>query len=398
MSRIWKRVPQTVRPRSSGRVPVLLCVLVFCLTATTVYRWGRLHWTPVDPNPTYTATAYVVPRGASEDARLPMRHTDGSAKRAAECANALAERYVADRRDEWKHQTEGPYLLAREAADKAQRERAQNTTRLEAFRRQLAEAETAAKARLAARPQVAPLPPMIDNPQWLALDRQLTKLEQRRDEMLVSRTALHPAVQDIGTRILGVQGQLAATPRQIPQGRADVPALPGNQSIAAGVDSQTAIIARADQEKLDALTLAAEKSAQACDDAELAVKKALREQEAGPEFTIESARIVENPPPVDYGWRRLVWTTLLTSILMTFGVGAMSAGAMIEPAAATVAEVQADAGVAMAGMIPADYPLPDVIALSRRQSLLRRAFVALGLILVVVCPMLAIWGVTGISS
>jgi hypothetical protein len=84
--------------------------------------------------------------------------------------------------------------------------------------------------------------------------------------------------------------------------------------------------------------------------------------------------------------------------LMTFGVGAMSAGAMIEPAAATVAEVQADAGVAMAGMIPADYPLPDVIALSRRQSLLRRAFVALGLILVVVCPMLAIWGVTGISS
>ena len=415
MSRIWKHVPQTVRPRSTGRTTVLVCVLVFSLTATAVYRWGRLSWTPVDSNPTYTATAYVIPRGASEEARIPMRHTDANAQRAAEYANSLADRYVRDRRAEWTHQNEGPYLLAREAADKAQREHAQNTARLETFRRQLAEAaeaaEAAAKARLAARPQRPQLSPMIDNPQWLALDRQLSELQQRHDDMLVSRTPLHPAVQDLGTRIAGVKYQLASTPRQIPrdrqipQGYGDATepseaALSANNAMASGgADAQTTqLVARADQEKLESLTIVAEKSSQTCDDAQSAVKRALQEQEGGPQFTIEYAQVVENPPQVDYGWRRLMWATLLTSVLTAFGVGSLSLGATIEPPVASIAQVQADTGVALVGTIPANDPVPDPIAISRRQSLLRHVFVTIGLILIAVCSALAIWGVVGIAS
>ena len=226
---------------------------------------------------------------------------------------------MGDRRAEWKRQTEGPYLLAREAADKAQREHAQDVTRLETFRRQLDEAaEAAAKARSANRPAKPQLSAMIDNPQWLALDRQLGELQQRRDEMLVSRTPAHPAVQDLDTRITGLKDQLAATTRQIPRGHADEtgpadPALSAGSSTAiGGADSPTTqLLARADQEKLESLKLAAEKSGQACDDAESAVKKTLQQQEAGPQFTIEAAQFVENPLPVDYGWRRLMATTLL---------------------------------------------------------------------------------------
>ena len=313
----------------------MLCLLVFAATATSVYRWGGLYWTPVDPRPTFTATAYVVPMGASAEARLPMQHTDSSSQSAVESANSLADRYVDDLRAEWKRRTEGPYLLAREAADKAQREHAQDVTRLETFRRQLDEAAAAAaKARLANRPAKPQPAAMIDNPQWLALDRQLGELQQRRDEMLVSRTPVHPAVQDLDTRITGLKDQLAATTRQIPRGRADEPgsadpALSAGSSTAiGGADSPaTQLLARADQEKLESLGLAAEKSGQACDDAESAVKKTLQQQEAGPQFTIEAAQVVENPPPVDYGWRRLMATTLLSALLMAFGVGSLSMGA-----------------------------------------------------------------------
>jgi hypothetical protein len=148
---------------------------------------------------------------------------------------------------------------------------------------------------------------------------------------------------------------------------------------------------------LDGLTVAVEKSGQALNDAESAAKKALQEQEAGPQFTIERAQLAENPLPVDYGWRRLMWTTLVSGVLMAFGVGSMSVGAAIEPPVATIAEVQAETRVPVVGMIPTDDPLPDPTAIRSRQSLLRRVFLTIGWILIIVCPVLAVWGVIGIS-
>ena len=62
----------------------------------------------------------------------------------------------------------------------------------------------------AAKPQAAAeqsekTPPMIDNPQWLDLDRQRAALQRRHDDLLVDRTVLHPAVQDVAVRIEELQ-------------------------------------------------------------------------------------------------------------------------------------------------------------------------------------------------
>ena len=302
MSRIRKRGPQTVRPRACGGAPVGFCLLMFGLTAVVVYRWGHKNWTPVDPRPTYTATACVISRPASAsanaaaanaEARIPMRFTDGDPQRAAQSANEAAERYVRDRRAEWKRCTDGPCLLAHETATKTQRERVENTARLETFRRQLAEA---AEARAAAE-RNKPLPPlMVDNPQWLDLDRQLAAMQQRHDQLLVDRTPFHPAVRELAERIEGVRDQLAATPRQIPDTKP--------RPVAAPVIPDTPAISPADQATLDALTAAVERSRQACEEAASVEKKALEEQQTGPQFAVEKAQVVENRPLPDYGWRR----------------------------------------------------------------------------------------------
>ena len=412
MSKLLKRVPHTVRPRSSGGVPVVLCLLLFGLTATVVYRWGHERWTPVNPHATYTATAYVVPclrsaalveaapLAAGAEARIPMCHTDGDPQRAVAAANASAERYVRDRLAEWKRCTEGPRLIAHEATEKAQREHAQTTARLETFRRQLAEAaQAAARARLTAQPPSPSPPPLVDNPQWLDLDRQLAELQRRYDGLLVDRTPLHPAVRDLASRIAGVKDQLATTPRQVPdtKPRPAVASLPDTKPQPAVAPlTPDALITTADQETLAELTAAVEKSRQACEEAESAENRALQEQKAGPQFTIDRAQAVEHRPPPDYGWRRLMWTTLMTGVLMAFGVGSVSAGANIEPPAASIEEVRIDADVPVVGMIPADDPLPDPVATSRRQSRIRRTLIAIGLLLIAAGPVLAIWGVLGI--
>ena len=115
-----------------------------------------------------------------------------------------------------------------------------------------------------------------------------------------------------------------------------------------------------------------ETARRACKDAEAAEKQALAQQQAGPQYAVVYAQAVEIPPTPDYGWRRLMWTTLVAGVLMAFGVGSVSTGASIEPPVGSVAQVQAAAIAPVVGTIPADDPVPDPAKLSRRQSRLRR--------------------------
>ena len=91
MSRIWKRVPKTVRPRSSGRAR-LCCVAGLRRDRGERLPLGRLVLDARRSRPTFTATAYVVRMGAGAEARIPMRHTDSSSQSAVESANSLADR------------------------------------------------------------------------------------------------------------------------------------------------------------------------------------------------------------------------------------------------------------------------------------------------------------------
>ena len=132
--RLLKR--QTVRPRSSVRIPVLVCALIFAVTAVVVNRWGRERWVPVSRQTTYTATAHAVETATG--VRTPFTVTDVDPRRAKESAGVLAERYAAHRVAEWRRNAEDKCQKARDAAEKARQECRENAARLAAFERQRA--------------------------------------------------------------------------------------------------------------------------------------------------------------------------------------------------------------------------------------------------------------------
>ena len=125
-------VPAGVRHDGDGRVSAV-----------------RDRWRPTTTaRPTYTATAYVLERsqkaahadrGAGET-RVPVAFTTDDPRLAAKTANALADRYAANRRAEWQAATAGPCLKARQAADQSRQDYSESTARLARFERQLQEA------------------------------------------------------------------------------------------------------------------------------------------------------------------------------------------------------------------------------------------------------------------
>ena len=161
---------------------------------------------------------------------------------------------------------------------------------------------------------------MIDNPQWLELQRRLAEFRQCRQQLLTDRTPLHPAVEEIDVRIADAEKQLTTTQRQIPnpqaRNRADLPATDKRIEEAAAVahaDRRAAErVANENQQKLRDLAAAVERRAQARDAAELAETRAVRRQQAGPQLVVEYAKVVQDPPVqdpqiADYGWRP-IWS------------------------------------------------------------------------------------------
>jgi hypothetical protein len=251
-------------------------------------------------------------------------------------------------------------------------------------------AEAAAKQQAAARIQEKPKQqPPVENPAWLELDRKLAKLKQSRDRLLVDRTPIHPAVREVADSIEEVQRQMAAVPRQIPNSKPQ-----NTEKVDPNAKKAADLLAKENQRKLNELTVAEERTRQAMEKAALGEQKAVQESQNEPQFAVEPVRIEIPPYQVDRGWQRLLWTTLMASVLMTLGVGSVSMGAGIEPPASKLAEVQADLDVPIVGVIPSSDPLPtaDVI---ERQWRIRRASIAIGLLLMVVCPVVAFLGVAG---
>jgi hypothetical protein len=415
LSEFWRQSPQTVRPRSYGKVPFWLCLAAFCITAVVVYQWGRDRWRPTRIEPMYTATAYVVERphkaattDRAEDAydqrsppydvcdtRLPFVFTADGPRQAAETANALADRYATNRHAQWQTEIEGPCLKARHAAEEARQDYSERTARLAQFERQLREAANAAAR---PKPMIEPAPPvpppMIDNPQWRQRQLKLAELRRQREQLLVNRTPAHPAVQRIDLRIDEAEEALAAIPRQIPNPHADD--RPSKAATVARADNQAAErIAQENQQKLHDFAVAVEKARQARDVAERAEKQAIQRQQAEPQLVVEYAKVVQDPLLVDYGWRRLMWSTLAASALMAFGIGGVWLGATIEPAVSSIGQVEAALRGPIIGTIPAQDPMSDSDT-PERQASLRRAAITIGLLLMAACPVAAVWGIAGL--
>ncbi|MBU4273032.1 MAG: hypothetical protein KKE86_05550 [Planctomycetes bacterium] len=401
----WIHPQQTVRPRSNGKVPVLLCLFVAGMTALVVYRWGHEKWLPVRAKPTYTATAYIVEHpgdvlggtaapgrvqgvaqpGAAVPHRVPFVNTDADPQRAREAADSMAELYVGDRRKEWRSRVEGQRIEARRSVEQARREHDESVARLEAFEQKLRYADAKQPS---ATTDVKSRPSMVTNPRWLELERQSVALIKRRKELLDDRTHLHPAVREVSDKIVELERRMADIPREIPDSQAEAEIEASRRRVAERLEKEY-------QRRLAELTAAVEQTKKTCEEAELAERRAMQWMQSGPQYSVEHARLVENPPPVDYGWRRLMWTTLAAGLMMAFGAGSLSLGAGIEPPVATAAEVRAKTGKSIIGTIPADDPTPDAAEIGRQRRI-RRTTIVLGLLLMVACPAVAIWGVLGI--
>ncbi len=440
MFRFWSRGSQTVRPRSSGKVPLLPCLLIFCLTAITVYRWGdeRRHNRPVNLGttysvPTYTARAYVlekvvVPDAAAEPrittTRTPITSTDADSRRAVEMANTLAERYVGNCHARWLAKTEEPRLRARQAADRAGRDYIENVARRDALERRLREASAQAAAQATAKAnqtnkknETAPtieatqplMPrPMIDNPRWIELQGQLAKTKRRREQLLADRTPIHPAVLEVDTKIASIQQELAAVPRQIPDPRPEAveipptPKTPKTSAAIAGSPADDSVpraaaerIAKEKQRELDDLTVAVEKARQARDKAELAEKQVETLRQSGPQLTIEHARVIQAPGKIENDRQPLMWYTLASGVLMTLGVGLMWLGMGMEPPVTNAVEMEAALGIHVVGMVPAHGPADERKTSLQHRTLVRHTAITLGLLLMIACPLVAFWGIGG---
>jgi len=72
-------------------------------------------------------------------------------------------------------------------------------------------------------------PTMRPNPEWVALNGQLTAIERQRGEFLEKMTPAHPRVQAADREIANVQAQLAAVPAQLPAASGDASKAPTGQ-------------------------------------------------------------------------------------------------------------------------------------------------------------------------
>jgi hypothetical protein len=389
---LWKRLQEqeTVRPRSGG-IPVFLCVLIFAITAIVVNRLGRERWTPVSCQATHTATAYALDQRTG--VKTPFTCTDADPWRAAEMASELAERHADDCLAQWQRAAEQTRLKARKLVEKARQDQRENLQRLEAFQQRHKAAQAQTQSQANANRLKMSQPATTANPRWLDARDRVSNLQQRREQLLRDRTPSHPMVQEITARLTEAQQQLAAISHHIPS----------NQPKVANADNAPVLLAPAiddlaaqeNQQRLNELTAAVEKSRLACQKAEDAQKQAAEQQRARPQYVIQNAESAQDLPQVDYGWRRLLWTTFATGLLMAFGVGSVAAGARIEPPVASIEEVQSALGRSVIGTMPADDPTLDLASI-RCQAQARRATIAIGLILIAACPIVAIWGVMGI--
>lgn len=413
-SRNWANPRQIVRPRSSGRVPVLLCLLLAGLCSLAVYRWGYEHWWPTRAKPTYTATAYVVepaegladvrpsrsgtpyltstandsnvrygvPDLHDAPARVPLTNTDADPQRAREAADAMADLYVSDRDKEWRGSTDQSLSEARRWVEEARQEHQQSITRLEAFKQK--RHETAVEEKTAEFPRQQ----TITNPQWLKLEQESMQLIKQRDELLATRTDQHPAVIEVSDQIVEIERQMAAIPRDIPFSDE---AAEQDASMSVAVENAD----RAKSQKMDALTAAVSEAEESLREAELAALDTEERLDSPPRYAVEYAGVVENPPAFDYGWRRLMWTTLAAGLMMAFGAGTFSFGAGVEPPVGSASEVKKTTGKSVVGTIPSEDTATDQAEIHRQTSLQRTA-ITIGLLLILACPAVAVWGVLGI--
>ena len=136
---------------------------------------------------------------------------------AALVVNGLADAYAGELRQQWRSQADKACTDAHEAMTRAAEALRQANARLDAGILSAIEQaeEKAAQLSQSTLPTQIPAasPAMVDNPDWLEMNRRLTNLQAERDRLLVDRTPQHPEVQSVEVRLNDVEHRLAETHR-----------------------------------------------------------------------------------------------------------------------------------------------------------------------------------------
>jgi hypothetical protein len=384
MANLWNFVRRAASPCGPGKMPLLPCLLMFCLTAAVIFAIGRSRWHPIDP--TYTATTYVVERVSN--GRTAFSATEDSRQGAMDAANTQAETYAMDQQLQWRRSWDAPRVKATAEATRLRQERNDAEARLDAFERQRQADQVAVEMSIERKDASA----MVDNPAWNDLDQQLSYLQRRREQLLVSRTPLHPAVKECEEQIELLRAKMAAISQKIPAAEAAA------QKTAArlAVERQMKQVDDENQKKRAELMADVAKRRTAFEAAENALRQISQKQQYGAQFVVQNATAVQNPIGPDANWSRLLWTIFAASALMAFGIGAIIAGAAIEPMVANVAEIEAELGEPVLAVVPSEEPEVDAAAI-RRQTWSHQTALAAGIVLMAACFIVAASGITGMD-
>jgi len=298
-------------------------------------------------------TARTDPSGGQID--IAFLYADSDPARAAAVVNELAQSYADAFRAQWRTAAQRTCSMAHETAERAQQEYLKAKTQLDDFWKRTSEAGPSDPAGEQAAPPAGQLAaPMVENPDWVALEQQLAQLRRRQEQMLVDRTPLHPEVQHGAIRIAELARQLETVPRQIPGKPTEAVATRGEP-----VRRQAPAITAQTQQTLRALQAGVDRAYAGLEAANRAERAAWQAGLQEPPLRLELARPAAIAPVVEHTGDPLrAWLPLM-SVLAGIGTVGVLWMAMqwvtYDPVMNTVAQVRATVRAPIVGAIPGDY-------------------------------------------
>ena len=384
----------TVRQRPSQLLTKGLGVIVFVAVAVAAYAW-KFRQSPQPPAPASQATARLLIHHPAFDSQRAWQEivaqskaeirehltfesqesgqatgvsislSDQPREAIAPLVNMVASAYAQACRSQWKVEIEQTCSQAQEKLRAAQREAAEADSRLGLLRNRQRGALDAAGER------AAPSPATIENPQWTEAAHRLADLEERRRVLLFERTPLHPSVQEIEMHISDMRREMAAIPARVVQRPAAEAARPQSLPLAPSAAELNAAQEQANKSRLQVQQL------------EAAARTALAERNDELHIDLEPAEtprgLISSPR---FAWSMLA-AALFTAATSVVGLGMISYGASLEPALASVGELQSALPVPVLGVLPAVHPARSAGQSASRRRLMQATAIASGLLLLI---------------
>jgi hypothetical protein len=175
--------------------------------------------TPADPESIRRRLRLSSPSAAAGSPVLTIEYTDGQRDQALRLVNELARCYADAHRAAVDAMLRKAQDQATQAVNQSRKDWQQAEARRSEFVRRLPPVETRAET-----PKTAPPPAQsrwVDNPLWVDLQRGHDDLLRRRQDLLLTRTPLHPQVLVLDDLIAQSETKMASVPRRVSVASAD---------------------------------------------------------------------------------------------------------------------------------------------------------------------------------